>query len=262
MGNLPLLLKGYNTDLNGGSNTIPGITTTASWQNVFDSGRGDVVYIDGMETGRPLFYAADIGLGITILVSGVQVIVNANSGDFAPYAMPGNYYLTPLRQPGGQTLSLQAIGSAGNVHGFQVLAYYENAYDTPENRAKLYVSKLKRRWQNNTYNVTVAAKFQQSSTFTVPVGNGNVVGVELLCYIQTGSASSDAPNALISMYVNGVSLFENVSAVYGHASCTKPQIFPVKINPGDTFYFITDASNCGAGVNLGLGARLYFDETN
>jgi hypothetical protein len=262
MANLPLLIKGYNTDLNGGNNTIPAITGTAQWQNVFDSGRGDVMFIDAIETGRPTFFTADVFLTCTILVSGVQVIVNANSGDFAPVAYPGNYFITPLKQPGGQTLSVQIIGAAGTVHGLQVLAFYYNQYDTPEFRSKIYTSKLKRRWQDQTYNVTAAAKFQQSNTFTVPVGNGNVVGVELLGYIQTGAASSDLPNTTVSMYVNGVSIFENVSGIYGHAACTRPQIFPILINPGDTYYFITDASNAGAGINLGIGARLYFDESN
>jgi hypothetical protein len=262
MANLPLLLKGYNTDLNGGNNTIPSITTTAQWQNVFDSGRGDVMYIDGMETGRPAFYSPDLALTVTILVSGVQVIVAANSGDFAPFTNPGNYYLTPLRQQGGQTLSVQIIGSATVAHGFQVLAFYYNEYDTPEYRSKIFTSKLKRRWQDSIYTVSAAAKFQQSSTFTVPVGNGTVVGIELLGYLQTGSATSDLPNSTVSMYVNGVSIFENVSAIYGHATCTRPQIFPIKINPGDTYYFVTDASLAGAGLSLGIGARLYFDETN
>jgi len=134
--------------------------------------------------------------------------------------------------------------------------------DTPDYRNKIYVSRLKRRWQNSYYSVTTAAKYQQSSTFTVPVGNGTIVGVELLCYIQTGAGTSDAAAALVTMYVNGVSLFENVSAIYGHNSSTRPQVFPIKINPGDTYYFVTDASNCSGGVNLGIGARLYFDETN
>lgn len=261
MANYPLLLKGYNTDLNGNNNTIPAIASTASWQNVFDTGRGNVKYIDGMETGRPLFYAADTGLYVTVLVSGVQVIVNANSGDFAPYANPGYYFVTPLDQPGGQTLSVQ-ITNGGGTHGFQVLAFYDNPYNTAEYKQKIFGSRLKRRWQDTFYTVNLNAKFQQSTTFTVPVGNGNVCGVELISYIQTGSGTSDLPNATISMYVNGVSIFENVCAVYGHASCTRPQIFPIKINPGDTYYFVADTSNCGAGVNLGLGARLYFDDTN
>ena len=96
MANLPLLIKGYNTDLNNLTNSLPAITsTTYQWTNVFDSGRGDVMYLDGIETGRPLFYAADTGLIVTILVSGIQVILNANSGDFAPFAYPGTYFITP-----------------------------------------------------------------------------------------------------------------------------------------------------------------------
>ena len=142
---LPLLVKGYNTDLNGTSNnTLPVTATTIQWNNVFDSGRGDVIAIDGIETGRPQVYVADTGANVTVNVAGVQVISNVNAGDFAPYANPGNYFITPLRQKGGQTLSCQLSGGAGS-HGFQVLAFYENNYATPENKAKLLTSKLKRR---------------------------------------------------------------------------------------------------------------------
>ena len=261
-GSLPLLIKGYNSDINGGNSTIGAITSATQWNNVFDSGRGDVEYIDAIETGRPQFYVADTGNVATISVSGVQVIVNANSGDFAPYANPGNYYITPLKQPGGQTLQLSLLGVAGTTHGLQVLAFYQNQYDTAETRQKLYVSKLKRRYQDSYYSVIVNAKNQTSSTFTVPVGNGYVVGVEILAYIQTGSGTSDVASAAFTMQVNGIVIFENVCAVYGHASSTRPQIFPIRINPGDTFSFNTDASACSAGVNLGLGARLYFDDSN
>jgi len=262
MANLPLLIKGYNTDINGLNNTIPAVTGNAQWQNVFDSGRGDVMYIDAMETGRPVFFSPDVHIFATILVSGIQVIVNANSADFAPQANYGNYFLTPLKQQGGQTVSVNIIGSGSTTHGLQVLAFYYNPYDTPEFRAKIFTSKLKRRFQDQQYNILTAAKFQQSTTFTVPVGNGNVCGIELLGYIGTGSATSDLPAALFSVYVNGVALFENVSGIYGHNGCSRPQIFPVLINPGDTYYFLTDTSNCSVGLNLGLGVRLYFDETN
>jgi len=238
------------------------ITASGQWQNVFDSGRGDVMYLDALESGRVNFLAAHENIIVTILVSGVAVILNANSEDFAVYANPSNYFLTPLKQPGGQTLSLQLIGNPATTNGLQVLAFYYNQYDTAEYRSKIYTSKLKRRWQDSVYNVILAAKFQQSSTFTVPVGNGNVVGVQLLGYIQTGSTASDLNQSTISMYVNGVSIFENVSAQYGLAGCTRPQIFPIKINPGDTYYFSSDSSQASASINLSLGARLYFDESN
>ena len=188
--------------------------------------------------------------------------MNANSGDFAPFAYPGTYFITPLKQPGGQTLGLQVVGSGGSTHGFQVLAFYANQYDTPEYRSKIYTSKLKRRFQNSSFNVIVSAKGIQSQTFTVPVGNGNVCGVELLSYYQTGAGVLDLPQSTISMFVNGVAIFENVSALYGYSTSTRPQIFPIKINPGDTYYFVADTSQAGGATNLEFGARLYFDESN
>lgn len=260
-GNLPLLLKGYNSDQNGGNSTLAKTSGTIQWNNVFDSGRGDVGYIDAIETDTPSLYGAGTNAVATISVSGVQVIVNAYCADFAPYSNPGNYYITPLKQPGGQTLSLNLSGGAA-LHGLQVLAFYQNDYDTPQMRSRLYSSKLKRRFQDTFYTVATNAKFQNSNQFTVPIANGNVVGIELLAYINTGSTAGDLGTTNLSMYVNGVSIFENVNCLYCHNTCTRPQIFPIKINPGDTFYFSTDASAAGITVNLTVGARLYFDDSN
>lgn len=259
---LPLLIKGYNTDQNGQNNTLGPVASTVNWNNVFDSGRGDVVALDAIETGRPLPYAADTNNTASVLVAGIQVISQANCGDFAPYASPGQYFITPLRQPGGQTLALNLVGVGTSTHGLQVLAFYENQYNTPENRSRLMSSRLKRRWQDQTYNVTVAGKNQTSSQFTVPQGQGTVVGVELLAYLQTGAATSDLGLATLTMYVNGVTIFENVCTIYASNTCTRPAIFSIRINPGDTFSFSTDSSLCGAGVNLALGARFYFADNN
>lgn len=258
---LPLLIKGYNSNPDGSSSTIPATAGTVQWQNFLDSGRGDILCIDAIETGRPQFYIADTNAIATISCAGVQVISNANCGDFAPYAAPGNYYLTPLRQPGGQTISLNLSGGAGS-HGLQVLAFYENRFATPEAWEKLRVSKLKRRWLDQTFNVVVNAKNQQSSQFTVPIAQGNVVGIEMLAYLQTGAASSDIGNATGSVSVNGVTIFENVCVLYGHNTCTRPPIFPIKINPGDTYSFNVDASACSGTVNIAFGVRLYFDDNN
>ena len=261
-GNLPLLIKGYNTNLNGTGDTLPVVTTEVQWNNVFDSGRGDVMYIDAIETAQPQIYAADAGSVATISVSGVQVIVNANTSDFAPLAYPGNYFITPLRQPGGQTLQLYLNGNPNSKHGLQVLAFYQNQFDTPEIKQRLYTSKLKRRFQDSFFNVVSQAKYNQSGTFTAPVGNGYVIGVELIAYLQGASNNADLGLSTITMVVNGVNIFENVCSLYGHVSSTRPQIFPIKINPGDTYYFIADTLNCSATVDLSLGARLYFDDSN
>jgi len=258
---LPLLIKGYNSNPDGSSSTLPATATTIQWNNFLDSGRGDIYCIDAIETGRPQLYVSDTNAIATISCAGVQVISNANCGDFAPYSTPGNYFLTPLQQPGGQTISLNLSGGGGS-HGLQVLAFYENKFATPNAMSKLFVSKLKRRWIDQTFNVTVAAKNQQSAQFTVPIAQGNVVGVEMLSYLQTGSASSDIGLATGSVSVNGVTIFENVCVLYGHNTCTRPPIFPIQINPGDTFSFNVDSSACGAGVNIAFGIRLYFDDNN
>ena len=256
---LPLLIKGYNSDANGANDTIPITAASINWNNFFDSGRGDVMCLDAIETGRPLPYSADTNAIATISVGGVQVVSNINCNDFAPYANPGNYFITPLQQPGGQTLQLNLIGGSGN-HGLQVLAFYENRFATDEQKAKIYTSKLKRRYIDTIQTVTLNTKYNASATFTVPTAQGQVVGIELLGYLNTGGATTDLGLSTATVFVNGVSIFENVLCLYGVNYCTRPHIFPISINPGDTYNFIVDTSRLPGATNIGFGVRLYFDD--
>jgi len=256
---LPLLIKGYNSDANGGNDSIPVTVATINWNNYFDSGRGDVMCFDAIETGRPFPYQADTNAIATISVGGVQVVSNINCNDFAPYANPGNYFITPLQQPGGQTLQLNLAGGGGN-HGLQVLAFYENRFSTDEQKAKIYTSKLKRRYIDTIQSVTLNTKYNPSAMFTVPTAQGQVVGIELLSYLNFGAGTGDLGLSTASVFVNGVSIFENVLCMYGTNYCTRPHIFPISINPGDTYNFIVDTSRVAAATNIGFGVRLYFDD--
>jgi hypothetical protein len=259
---LPLLIKGYNTDLNGTTNnTLTPTASTISWNNVFDSGRGDLIAIDGIETGRPQVYAQDTGALCTISVAGIQVVSGTNASDFAPYANPGNYFIIPLVQPGGQTLSLSLSGGSG-LHGFQVLGFYKNPFNVEKITSRLNYSKLKRRCQSFFFDITSNTKNQQSQQFTIPQSQGNVVGVELVSYSNTAGNASDLGLALFSVYVNGTSIAENICAVYGMNTCTRPTIFPILIQGGNTLYFNVDAGNCAASPRFTIGVRLYFDESN
>ena len=259
---LPLLVKGYNTDTNGTTNnTLPVTGATISFNNVFDSGRGDVIAIDAIETGRPQIFVGNTGATATISVAGIQVISGVNAGDFAPYSNPGNYYITPLRQPGGQTLALFLTGGSGS-HGLQVLGFYENQYATPEIIGRLSYSKLKRKYQTFTFNVTTNAKNQTSQQFTIPQAQGNVVGVQLVSYLNTGGNLTDLGLSTFSAFVNGVSIMENVVSVYGHSASTRPTIFPICINGGSTLSFNVDASNCAATPSFTIGLKVFFDASN
>lgn len=259
---LPLLIKGYNTDSNGTTNnTLPVTSATISWNNTFDTGRGDVVAIDGVETGRPQVYVADTGANVTISVAGIQVISGVNASDFAPYANPGNYFITPLRQPGGQTLQCSLSGGAGS-HGFQVLAFYENKFATAENKQRLLTSRLKRRYQAFLQTVTVNSANQISQTFTIPQSQGNVVGIEFVSYLNSTGNLTDLGLSTFSCYINGVSIMENVLSLYGMNAATRPTIFPVFFKGGTTMYFNVNASNCAVTPNFTVGIKVYFDDTN
>jgi hypothetical protein len=259
---LPLLVKGYNTDSNGiSNNTIPVTSAIISWNNTFDTGRGDVIALDGIETGRPQVYIADTGANVTVSVAGVQVISGVNASDFAPYANPGNYFITPLRQPGGQTLACNLAGGSGS-HGFQVLAFYENKYATAENKTALMNSRLKRRYQAFFQNVTLNSANQISQTFTIPQSQGNIVGIEFVAYLNSTGNNTDLGLSTFSCYINGVSIMENVLSIYGMNAATRPTIFPIFFKGGTTMYFNVNASNCAVTPNFTVGIKVYFDETN
>jgi len=259
---LPLLVKGYNTDSNGTTNnTLPVTAATISWNNTFDSGRGSVIALDGVETGRPQVYVADTGATVTVSVAGVQVISSVNASDFAPYSNPGNYFITPLKSDGGQTLACNLSGGSGS-HGFQVLAFYENRYATAENKQALMTSKLKRRYQAFTQQVTVNSANQISQTFTIPQSQGNVVGIEFVSYLNTSGNNTDLGLSTFSCYVNGVSIIENTLSIYGMNAATRPTIFPVLIKGGSTMFFNVNASNCAASPNFTVGIKIYFDGSN
>lgn len=257
---LPLLIKGYNTDLGGTNNSLPVTAATINWNNVLDSGRGDIVALDGIETGRPQIFIARTSASLTVTVGGVQIFTG-QAEDFAPYANPGNYFILPLRQPGGQTLSLNLTGGSGS-HGFQVLAFYNNVYATPEINAKLLYSRLKRRYIGFFRTVTTNVKNVLSDQFTIPQGQGNVVGVELVSYLNATGNLTDLGLSTVTVYVNGTTIIENTLSLYGQNACTRPHIFPIFIQAGNTLSFNIDASNCAATPNFTIGLKVYFDDSN
>lgn len=258
---LPLLVKGYNSDANGSNSSLPATAAAVQWNNVFDSGRGDVVAIDAIQTGAFQFFGRNTGALTTISVAGIQVISGINADDFAPIANPGNYQVTPLRQPGGQTLGLILGASSGN-NGLQVLAFYENKFATPAIQQKLNYAKLKRKCQAFYQNVTLNAANQTSPQFTIPQSQGNVVGVEFVAYLNSTANLTDLGTSTITIYVNGTTIIENLVCAYGANHSTRPQLFPIFIQGGNTLSFNVNAAGALAAPNFTVGLKLYFDASN
>jgi hypothetical protein len=258
---LPLLVKGYNSDLNGSNSSLPSTGAAVLWNNVFDSGRGDVVALDAIQTGAYQFFGRNTGALVTISVAGIQVISGINADDFAPIANPGNYFITPIKQPGGQTLSLNLGTSSGN-NGLQVLAFYENKFATPEMKQKLIYARLKRKYQAFYQTVTVNAANQTSQQFTIPQSQGNVVGVEFVAYLNSTANLTDLGTSTINISVNGTTIIENLLCAYGANHSTRPQLWPIFIKGGNTLSFNVNASNALAAPNFTVGLKLYFDASN
>lgn len=258
---LPLLIKGYNSDLNGSNSSLPATAGAVQWNNVLESGRGNLVALDALQTGTYQFFGRNTPALTTISLAGIQVISNVDADDFAPIAHPGDYFIMPINQPGGQTLSLTLGTSSGN-NGLQVLAFYENKYATPEWKQKLLYARLKRRCQTFFQTITTNVNNQFSSDFTVPQSQGNVVGVEFTSYINSTGNPTDLGTTLFSAYVNGTSIFENLLCSYGAKYSTRPNLFPIFIPGGTTIRFKVDAAGALAAPSFTVGLKLYFDASN
>jgi hypothetical protein len=258
---LPLLIKGYNSDLSGSNSSFVATAGAVQWNNVLDSGRGNLVALDAIQTGAYQFFGRNSAALVTISLAGIQVISGSDADDFAPIAHPGDYFIMPINQPGGQTLSLNLGTSSGN-NGLQVLAFYENKYATPDWKQKLLYSKLKRRTQTFFQTILSNTNNQFSQDFTVPQSQGNVVGVELTSYINSVGNLTDLGTSTITVFVNGTTIFENVLVAYGAKYCTRPQLFPIFIPGGTTIRFQVNAGNALAAPSFVVGLKLYFDATN
>lgn len=260
---LPLLAKGYNTNLNGSGDTIPAAATAINVNNVFDTGRGDVVSIDVIQTNRFNGIGASSGIEedgtIDVAIGGVQVIANAEISDFAITNSFGRYNLTPLATPGGQTLQL-ATGARNGAFGVQFLGFYYNRFNTPENWGRLNVSKLKRRYQDFIFTGAGGLKNDTSTQFTVPQNQGKVIGISLLSYETAAGGTQPVALNTGTVTFNGVNVFENVLIAYGNGLCSRPNLFPVEIAEGTTFNFNVDSSRTAGTYKFGV--RLYFDQGN
>lgn len=262
---LPLLIKGYNSTLSGGSDSITPTAASQNWQNVLDTGRGDLIGIDVLQTGRLNAIGSSSAINedatASVLVGGVSVITECEVSDFALCSYPGAYFVSKLKQPGGQTLSWQRSAAATGVYGAQVLGFYENKAGTRQDvREALNTAKLKRRYQDFIFTGAGGIKPELSQQFTVPNNNGQVVGIQLLSY---ETAAGGTPPVLLNtgtVTFNGVNIFENVLIGYGNGVSTRPQIFPVIIEEGTTFQFSVDSSRTAAGDSYKFGVRLYFGD--
>jgi len=258
---LPLLVKGYNSDLSGANSSLPATASAVQWNNVLDSGRGNLIALDALQSGAYQFFGRNTPALVTISLAGIQVISGIDADDFAPIAHPGDYFIMPINQPGGQTLGLILGQSSGN-NGLQVLAFYENKYSTPQYKQKLMYARLKRRVQAFYYNVTTNAANQISQDFTVPQSQGNVVGLEFSSWINSTGNPTDLGTSLITITVNGTSIIENLLCSYGAKYNTRPQLFPIFIQGGNTIKFNVNASGALAAPNFSVGVKLYFDAEN
>jgi len=187
----PLLIQGLFTNANAGQQTIePAGAGSFGWQNKITTGRGKLVLLDFITTNIDPVNPGMKSLGrFNYIVGGQTVVQNMEMRSFIPSAYPRSNEILILKQPGGQSVSLNFINTA-DAAGLVVHHYFENQFATAEVIEARNTSELKQRIQEITNAFQTGIKGGTSQEFTVPTGIGNVVAVEFILNIPS---SKDAP---------------------------------------------------------------------
>lgn len=256
----PLLIQGLFTNANAGQQTIePAGAGSFGWQNKITTGRGKLVLLDFITTNIDPVSPGMVSLGrFNYIVGGQTVVQNMEMRSFIPSAFPRSNEILKLKQPGGQSVSLNFINTA-DAAGLVVHHYFENQFATAEVIEARNTSELKQRIQEITNAFQTGIKGGTSQEFTVPTGIGNVVAVEFILNTNV-VAPKDWTTSAFSVEVNGISILDNVAgAIFLPCSARPGLIFPIVIKSGSTIKMSCDTSAIAAGDTMNFTMRLYFD---
>lgn len=257
----PLLVQGIYSNPNAGQLSInPGLGSNFAWNNTIQIGRGNLIGIDPIATGVSLANALNEAGTFSYNVGGQTIIDNAQIGSYIVENKPRTNEILSLNQPGGQSLQLSGRNTATVGAGIVVHHYFENKFATPSIIAARYSSSLKTRIKDYVFKFASNTKNNASSIFNVPVGLGNIVGIEFTCFTDNASLVT-LSQTVFSCNVSGIEIVQNAClSAFCTLSGRPSQIFPILIRPGETFQLFADSSNTAAGATCGVVARLYFDD--
>lgn len=247
-GPYPLLAQGVN--MAGAAATIAGAAISRVQGNV-SKGRGNVKMIDCVNNQAPL--TSNLAL-VTLSLGGQILVQDARMTEFTLDGFAGSYqpYLCDVGE--GQTFQSTLDNTNGPVAvGGALHFFYENPFDNPEHWKRFTDRALT--LKSRTFSASAAAgATTENPQFTVPSQYGDVIGVQL---VNDSATRATGLTAFITVKVNGVNIFENVSGALGDPSVARPYlIFPVEIPETSTMQ-ITINNAFGAATNT-TALRLYF----
>jgi len=256
----PLLIQGIFSNPQGTQRTLtPGASTSARWQNNIKVGRGNLIGLEPVTTNISLSNSS-VDNGTFSYYVGSQIVFDSlPNSNYVAAAKPGVMWPLNLVQPGGQSVSLNFQNGA-NASGLMMHHYFENKFNTPAIIAARQTNTLKTRIKAYHWDFSNGVKLNSGAQFSVPVGLGNVVAVEVFTEINTGGFRP-LSLCLFTISVGGTSIIEDANAGEFTSEATKaPQIFPILIRPGETFTATADTSDNLTLSTMKLTLKLYFDD--
>jgi hypothetical protein len=258
---LPLLCKGYFSNIDGTNPTLLTPAANTPWTNALDTTHGDMVGVDIVRTDT--LKGFDVGAGLpqifNLQIGGIAIIQNALSSNFWAGATPGAYQILHLIQRGGQTLNfrLQFLDPA-YVGGAIVHIMYENLYNNTRVKLARQTGTLKQKYIDFTETFPSGPATSNFKS-TIPAQIGNVVAVQILA--ASDSDYDGISNALFSLAVDGTKIFDDCSLLMGASLWSRPTLqWPIVLRSGATLDFsYTGAGAAGASIRAGF--RLFFDDS-
>jgi hypothetical protein len=256
----PLLVQGIYSNPNGGQRSLLPAANIGSWNNAIKIGRGNLIAIDPISTNITAAQSLGNTGSFNYNIGGQIVYDTAAISNYAVTNKAGQYQVLPLKQPGGQSVSLNYDASAGSGQGVMIHHYFENKFNIPAICNARFNSALKPRIKSFNFTFSNGQKIATGAQFSVPTGLGNVVAIEVF---TTNSAASlvNLQLALFTVSVGGTTIFEDANAAAYCAQTHKPnQVLPILIRPGETFTATADTSDIVGAGNMTLSVKLYFDD--
>lgn len=257
----PLLIQGIYSNPNAGQLSIaPSVAANLSWNNLIQVGRGNLIAIDPVTTGVALTNVLQDCGTFSYNIGGQTIIDNSALSNYLVENKPRTNEILSINQPGGQSVQLTAQNTASIAAGVVIHHYFENKYAIPTIIQARFNPTLKTRIKDYIYKVNSGTKNNNSAVYNVPIGLGNIIGIEFSSFANNGSLIT-LTHTVFSVAVGGINIVQEACAGAFCAISGRPsQIFPILIRPGETFQINVDSNNAAAGAIVGIVARLYFDD--
>lgn len=262
MAQYPLLIQGLYSNPNGSNQSYNPATANVRWSNQIQVGRGDLEMLDFISTALDGRTDQDLGT-FTYSIGGNAVVEDVPIQKYNVSDDPRSYELLQLKSKGGQSVALTLNASDANF-GIVAHHYFTNKFATPEIINARRTAGLKTRIKNFSATFPTVNKLATSASQNIPVGQGNVVGIEMQVAALYNQALTydEFGRCFVGLEISGTTIIENASALlFSQFAVGRPGlVFPILIRPGETFRILADTSGMTvAAQNIVVNVLLHFD---